>query len=262
MLEDSHRNYTPPRSAVWRLPKLENSLVQHLANLSAKKDASKKIEFYFGFDEIREKRNFVMATRGEVITLPMELAMTQEWLETMCNVCEIEEVRLQDDPHCKNHAFRFDPVELAKDFEATDYVRREVRDEVTREGDFYVDLDRNEIAIKLLPAIYPHHIVGVTEEGKVINISICGLSGRSGITINKAKKLAVEAQLHDALIFDNGNDVVARIKGGHIIAHKKNDRQTRLTAALHFASLLDPGPKGGFEVVADSVEVKAPSRTQ
>jgi lysine 2-monooxygenase len=92
--------------------------------------------------------------------------MTQEWLETMCNVCEIEEARLQDDPHCKHHAFRFDPEELAKDFETTDYIRRQARDEVTREGDFYVDLERNEIVVKLLPAIYPHHIVGVTENGE------------------------------------------------------------------------------------------------
>lgn len=188
--------------------------------------------------------------------------MTQEWLETMCNVCEIQEKALQGDPHCKQHAFRFDPDELGGDFQATDYIRRQAREEVTQEGDFFIDLGRNEIVIKLLPAIYQHHIAGVTADGKVINISICGLSGRSGITIDNAKKLAIAAELRDALIFDNGNDVVARIKGGDIIAHRRNDRQTRLTAALHFASLLDPGPKGGLEVVSDNVEVRASQRTR
>jgi len=255
-LEMTTRNISDFRH-VWRLPKLQESLVQHLAKISAIENAIRQIEFYFGFDEIREKRNFVLATRGEVITLPMELAMTQEWLETMCNVCVIAEKDLQKDPHCKHHAFRFDPEELAKDFKATDYVSRQRREDVSQEGDFYIDLERNEIVVKLLPAIYPHHIVGVTKGGRVINISVCGLSGRSGITIENAKKLAVDAGVSDALIFDNGNDVVARIKGGDIIAHQRNERQTRLTAALHFASLLDPGPKGGFEVVSDNVEVKA-----
>jgi hypothetical protein len=255
-LEMTTRNISDFRH-VWRLPKLERALVRHLAALSTMKDAAKNIEFYFGFDEIREKRNFVKATREEVLTLPMELAMTQEWLETMCNVCKIEDKALANDPHCANHAFRFDPDELAADFAATDYVRHEDRDQVTRPGDFYIDLERREIVVRLLPAIYPHHIVGVAADGRVINISICGLSGRSGITIGKAKALAREAGLSDALIFDNGNDVVARIKGGDIIAHRRNDRQTRLTAALHFASLLDPGPKGGFEVVSDNVDVRA-----
>jgi hypothetical protein len=240
---------------VWRLPKLEKSLVQHLARISNVKDPHNTIEFYFGFDEIREKRNFVLVTRGEVITLPMELAMTEEWLETMCNVCSIEEEKLKSDRHCANHAFRFDPEELAEDFAKTDYVRRYTKDDVKREGDFYIDAHRNEVSVKLLPAIYPHHIVGVTSEGQVVNISICGLSGRSGITIDRAKELAIAAKLCDALVFDNGNDVVARIKGGDIIAHEENKRQTRLTAALHFASLLDPGPKGGFEVVSDTITV-------
>jgi hypothetical protein len=191
----------------------------------------------------------------------MELAMTREWLETMCNVCGIEESDLLDDTHCSHHAFRFEPEELANDFESTDYIRRGSREEVRHEGDFYVDPERNEIVVQLLPAIYPHHIVGVAQDGKVINVSICGLSGRSGITIEAAKKLSLEAGLSDALIFDNGNDVVARIKGGDIIAHLRNDRKTRLTAALHFASLLDPGPKGGFEVISDYLEVKASDKT-
>jgi hypothetical protein len=125
----------------------------------------------------------------------MELAMTQEWLETMCNVCSIEEDILERNEHCRNHAFRFDPEELAQDFLATDYVRKDTRGKVENEGDFYIDLERNEIVLKLLPAIYPHHIVGVGNDGAVVNVSICGLSGRSGITIENAKKLAMDAKL-------------------------------------------------------------------
>jgi hypothetical protein len=96
----------------------------------------------------------------------------------------------------------------------------------------------------------------------VANISICGQSGRSGITIQKAKSLCIQAGMTDALIFDNGNDVFARIKGGDVIAHGNNDRQTRLTAGLHFASVLDPGPRGGFEIVSDNVKVNRQSKAE
>ena len=52
-LEMTTRNVSDFRH-VWRLPKLGNSLVQHLVRISTMKDAHKKIEFYFGFDEIQK----------------------------------------------------------------------------------------------------------------------------------------------------------------------------------------------------------------
>ncbi|MFH0802942.1 MAG: hypothetical protein V2A78_11250 [bacterium] len=255
-LEMTARNVSDFRH-VWRLPKLQKSLVSRIAKISRiKADAIGRIEFYFGFDEIREKRNFVYATRDEPVTLPMELAMTQEWLETMCNVCQISETDLWAEfGGVQNHTLKFSADELSDDFLATDYVSEESRAGVSAPGHFFVDMDRHEVSVWLLPAIYPHHIVGIFEDGRVANLSICGLSGRSGITIRDAKELAIKAGMRDALIFDNGNDVFARIKGGHIISHKKNDRQTRLTAALHFASLMDPGPHGGFEVISDHTKV-------
>ncbi len=256
-LEMTTRNVSDFRH-VWRLPKLQDSLVQHLARVSKLNGAFKKIEFYFGFDEIREKRNFVLATRKEVLTLPLELSMTEEWIETMCSVCQIPEDVLTNLPQFnrERYALQFDLAELEKDFLNTDYVRKDNRNDVIEPGHFYIDHERREIAVKLLPGIYPHHIVGVKPTGELVNISICGRSGRSGITIEAAKELCMEMQLTDALIFDNGNDVFARIKGGDIISHEANTRQTRLTAALHFASVLDPGPSGGFELVSDNVKVQ------
>ena len=103
--------------------------------------------------------------------------------------------------------------------------------------------------------------MGVTGSGKVVNISISGLSGRTGITIENAKELCKEICLTDALILDNGNDVIARIGGGAVICHKDNIRQTRLTTALHFGYPLgDPrsfgGPFDGFEMAYSTHEVR------
>ena len=43
---------------------------------------------------------------------------------------------------------------------------------------------------------------------------------------------------------------------GDIIAHKDNGRKTRLTAALHFASVLHAGPLWGLDIVSDNVKVQ------
>lgn len=256
-LELTTRNVSDFRH-VWRLPKLQNALVGKLAQVSRMKDAEKRIEFYFGFDEIREKRNFVLATRDEPLRLPLELAMTEEWIETMCNVCLIDEKAIRDLPEFdrSRYTIRYSPDAIRADFVDTDYSEVGSLEAVRRPGEFFVDEERQELVVRLLPAIYPHHIVGVDSSGNVVNISICGQSGRSGITMEGARKLCIDVGLTDALVFDNGNDVFARIEGRHTIAHEKNIRQTRLTAALHFASLLDPGPAGGFELVSANVEVQ------
>lgn len=255
-LELTTRNVSDLRH-IWRLPKLERSLVGHLKDVSDMPNPE-NIEFYFGFDEIRERRNFVLATRSEMLTIPMDMPMTQEWVETMCNVCRISEDKLRHAPRfdATRRAFVFTDDDVRADFIKAGYQAVARKQDVTTKGQFYVDNDRNELSVILLPAIYPHHIVGIDANRNVVNISICGLSGRSGITIDDAKALCVDIGLSDALIFDNGNDVFARYEGKNPIRHKKNDRQTRLTAALHFAELLDPGPSGLCEVQSGEREVK------
>jgi hypothetical protein len=260
-LETTARNVSDYRH-IWRLPKLQKTLVQHLAKISGIPNANNVIEFYFGFDEIRQPGNFVLATRNEPIRCPIEVSMPRAWIETMCAVCEIPEDRLADftqpDSGRGPRAFKFDPDELKEDFSDMGYQLKMDAGEVINPGDFFIDRDRdrNEILVRLLPAIYPHHIVGLSADGLVANISICGQSGRSGITIDKAKELCKESGMTNALIFDNGNDVFARLRGGFLISHARNTCQTRLTAALHFASLLDPGPIGGIDIVSDNYSVR------
>ena len=192
-----------------------------------------------------------------MLTLPLELSMTREWIETMCNVCKIQEDKLKTLPEFDpdRYAFPLLPDEVYEDFVNTDYELVDCKDEVTQIGQFCIDRQRLELSVKLLPAIYPHHIVGIDQEGRVVNISICGQSGRSGITIQDAKSLCEDIGLVDGLILDNGNDVFARYEGKNPIAHKNNSRQTRLTAALHFAELLDPGPEGLCDVQAGEIQV-------
>jgi hypothetical protein len=247
---------------VWRLPKLEKSLVKHLAPISAIPNAVSRIEFYFGFDDLRGDTYFIEATLGNPITLPISLPMSEEHISIMSCICDIDREKLlglsqYDSLHRR---LALDPDQVATDFIETGYQRRDSESEVQVPGDFFVD--KHFITVILLPAIYPHHIVGITKSNKVINISIMGRSGKSGITIQHAKDLCSEIELTDALIFDNGFDVVSRIGGGSVICHKRNTRQrqqTRLTAALHFGYLLEPSALGGdfdgFEVACITHEV-------
>jgi hypothetical protein len=169
-LELTTRNVSDFRH-VWRLPKLQQALVQKLAKISRMPGAENRIEFYFGFDEIREKRNFVLATRDESLRLPLELSMTEEWIETMCNVCQIEEKEIRALPEFdrSRYAIRYSPDAIRTDFVKTDYSEVESPEAVQKQGQFFIDDQRQEIVVRLLPAIYPHHIVGVDDSGSVVN---------------------------------------------------------------------------------------------
>jgi hypothetical protein len=247
---------------LWRLPKLQQSVIQHLAHVSELPDADRRIEFYFGVEELRSREHFVQATHGEPITLPLPISVSDEWLQTVCGVCRIREDSLA---RCRAFApeqkrLLLDPEKVYQDFQATGYTPKEKVEEVQTPGDFFINRSQQTITTKLLPAAYPQHIVGLASDGCVINISIAGLSGRSGITIEDAKSLCQSIGLTDALIFDNGNDVVARLgTQGLILGHKANRRQTRLTAALHFACPLDPQIFGlhleGFDIACSTCTV-------
>jgi hypothetical protein len=194
--------------------------------------------------------------------------MSESVEEVFCQVCGLDRdglAYLVD--HGKyeriHHRFWLDPAEVIEDFTNQNYTLEQRPSDVTKPGQFCID---NEwITVCLKPAVYPHHIVGITEKGEVFSLSICGRSGRSGITIEAARKLCADLRddktiaLADALIFDNGNDVIARLFSGALIHHEKNDRQARLTAALHFGLALsaDRNVMCGLEMGMRAVEVHA-----
>jgi hypothetical protein len=94
----------------------------------------------------------------------------------------------------------------------------------------------NKLYVRLLPSIYPHHLIGISDNKSLVNVSIGGLSGRTGVTIEGAQEFCENIGLKDAIIFDNGFDVVSQIGGiqGSVIKHKGINRKTRVTAGLHF----------------------------
>jgi len=162
---------------MWRLPSLKKSLVQHFAKISDLGDdikdsgekmkysgnkvryAQDKIEFYFGFEMIQEDERLVPATLGDPITMPINLAMGTNRLQTICKVCLIGEEALRNS--CifdkQRNQLKLNPDELLQDFCEYGYHLKDAKDRVENPGDFFIDKGQGEITVKLLPAIYPQN---------------------------------------------------------------------------------------------------------
>jgi exopolysaccharide biosynthesis protein len=55
--------------------------------------------------------------------------------------------------------------------------------------------------------VYPHHMIGVREDGKVLSVVVRGLSNRVGLTVLGAAAIMRQLGARDAVLIDNGRDV-------------------------------------------------------
>lgn len=107
------------------------------------------------------------------------------------------------------------------------------RRDIKREGQYYINPDGETITIKYKPNVYPHCIIGTTDEGTVRCMAITGLSGRAGISVEKASKLAADLNMKDAVLLSNGGDVIMRYFGEMIV--KSSEKRRRFRSILILA---------------------------
>jgi hypothetical protein len=252
---------------IWRLPMLHHSLTEPLfmGNPPA------GVEFYYGLRWLLRDKNFNLAVEEQQICLPFIMDIDPDWVTNFIDLHGINNYLHLIINRATNQLI-FDRDRLARDFRAFGYEEKNNQDEVTKAGDF--SMDGNFVFFYLKPAIYPHHIIGLKNDGRdnfLYDISITGKSGRSGISIANAKNLCEKIGMNDALIIDNGFDVIAKMNEGLLICHKDNTKPPRLTAAVHIGCVQDsgPGPYGnhleGIELAYSTINVpketppKAPS---
>lgn len=84
-----------------------------------------------------------------------------------------------------------------------------------REGEFMVS--GGKVRIRYRSGIYPHFLMGVTEDQKVISILVEGKSGRKGITINEGAELLKEENATDGILICNGGDVTMDYHGERLV---------------------------------------------
>ena len=137
-----------------------------------------------------------------------------------------------------------DPQRLRKVLSEADFEEVADAHSVQKEGQYFISAPDEMITIKYKPNIYPHSILGVTDRGTVLCIVVTGLSGRAGISIEKASELAVGLGVKDAILLANGGDVMMQYLGEMIAKSSENRR--RLRSVLLFVKdrpqLLREGP--------------------
>ena len=94
------------------------------------------------------------------------------------------------------------------------------------------------LEIKLKEGIYPHNLVGLRDDGKLLHVGIDGLSNRVGVTLTQAAALMAGLGARQSLILDNGNDVFLQWGGEYLVGSAEGD-QKRLRSILCFKS--EPG---------------------
>jgi hypothetical protein len=127
---------------------------------------------------------------------------------------------LETDTSKRETALKKLPVELVFNDDtniARDALAEKGYQEVSRayrEGDF--SITGNRISITFKSGVFPHNILVVTEDGKVLSVLVTGRSNTAGLMLDKADKLFEDMMSHtghrvkDAILLDNGGDVMMR----------------------------------------------------
>jgi hypothetical protein len=122
-----------------------------------------------------------------------------------------------------------DPIEEALD--AQSY--RSSADPRSR-GEYRINRTARQLTICSHEGIYNHSILGLSNRNELIWLAICGRGGRVGVTMLDAAQLAAQNGMHNALLIDNGGDVMLNIHE-EWIARSAHER-TRLRGLLLFTA--------------------------
>lgn len=109
----------------------------------------------------------------------------------------------------------------------------EVREPQQR-GEF--SLSHNTLKVCLLEGIYPHNMIGIKENGIVLSVAMKGLSNRVGVTIQGAARIMKMLGAKDALLIDNGGDVMMNYFGDQILGSAEGERN-RLRSVIFFCQI-------------------------
>lgn len=123
---------------------------------------------------------------------------------------------------------QFGPDVVREAMHAKDYL--EV-DEPRKPGEY--TLHRGTMRVILREGIYPHNMIGIRPDGTVLSVVAGGLSSRAGLTIRGAARLMQSLGAQDALLLDNGGDVMMYFDGQQVLGSAEGER-SRLRSVLFF----------------------------
>jgi len=98
-------------------------------------------------------------------------------------------------------------------------------------GWYRIDRKQRKLFIRYHQGIYNHSILGMTKEDAEIRwLGLAGLGGRVGVTLVDAAKLAAANGLHNAILIDNGGDVMFNHRGEWVL--RSGYERTRIRGLL------------------------------
>ena len=126
-------------------------------------------------------------------------------------------------------------------------------EQVGKEGQYHISGDKMCIAFK--SGLFPHNIIGVDENGRVISIVVSGWSNTAGVMLDLADKLFMDIEdrygilVNDAILLDNGADVMMWYRGKMEVESFTSPPRDRLRSVILFAA--EPGGEGGTMVLQE-----------
>jgi hypothetical protein len=95
-------------------------------------------------------------------------------------------------------------------------------------------LGSNELRVVYREGLYPHHMSGVREDGTVLSVVVSGASNRAGVTIRGAADIMCRLGARDAILIDNGGDVMMSFDGRMVLGSAEDERnQLRSILLFH-----------------------------
>lgn len=111
------------------------------------------------------------------------------------------------------------------------FSEREVRAALAAKGYSDFQLRGGFLTYIPRPGIYPHHLVGIRRDGSLFAVLVAGLSNRAGVTLSDAAEIMAGLGARDALIIDNGRDVMLWHHGSYALEGRSRLRSILLCRA-------------------------------
>ena len=106
--------------------------------------------------------------------------------------------------------------------------------EVQSRGQFFINEKERSITICFYPAINAHHFVGMDFNGDFLDILIQGKSNQLGLSLEDAGEwLENEYGLVDAIVIDNGGDVMMNYRGEMTVASSEKRKKIASVIIYH-----------------------------
>lgn len=138
---------------------------------------------------------------------------------------------------------QFDPEDVCCAMDDKSYDK--VENSLSKPGQY--GLKDGVLKVIFREGLYPHHMIGI-RNGKILSVVLRGLSNRLGVTIRGAAELMEQLSVDDALLIDNGGDVMMSF-GSEVVLGSAGGERNRLRSMVLYRK------KKGISVPHDSLRL-------